>query len=101
MPVQQEPYKKQLLMKNEKFLEKSQENGPSAEKLEDRKSKRARQKNKRGDRKGESNYSPGIPVRVEHQTATASLQGKMQREALFTHRRVYHQCGSSRVCSGL
>ena len=42
------------------FLEKSQENGPLAEKLPDRKSER---KKTRGDRKGESNDSPEIPDR--------------------------------------
>ena len=45
----------------ESFLEKSQENGLLAEKWQDRQSKRNRQKNKRGDRKGESNNSPKIP----------------------------------------
>ena len=45
------------------FLErdKSQEDGPLAGKGLDRKSKRTRQKNKRGDRRGDSNDSPGIP----------------------------------------
>ena len=38
---------------------------PIAEKWQDRKSKRTRQKNKRGDRKGESNDSPEIPDRGE------------------------------------
>ena len=53
---------------NEKYLRvfwrkkrRSQENGPLAEKLQD--SKRTRQKkNKTGDRKGETNDSPEIPV---------------------------------------
>ena len=50
------------------FLEKSQDNGPLAEKWQDGKSKRTRQKQKekkkeRGDRKGESNDSPQIPDR--------------------------------------
>ena len=46
------------------FLEKHQENGPLAEKLQDKNRKRTRQKkNKRGDRKGESNDSPEIPDR--------------------------------------
>ena len=49
----------------EKFLGKSQENGPWAEKLQDRKSKRTRQRNKRGDRKGQSKDSPEIPGRRE------------------------------------
>ena len=35
-----------------------QENGPLAEKWQDRKSKRIRQKNKRGDRKGEIKWQP-------------------------------------------
>ena len=46
------------------FSAKSAENGPLAEKWQDRKSKRARQKNKRGDRKAESNDSPEIPGRA-------------------------------------
>jgi len=41
------------------FLGKSQKNRPLAEKLQDRKSR----KNKRGDRKGESNESPEIADR--------------------------------------
>ena len=52
------------LMKNVwEFSGKSQENGPLAEKWQDRKSKRNRQKKTRGDRKGESNNSPEIPDR--------------------------------------
>ena len=43
--------------------EKNQENGPLAEKGQDRENKRTRQKNKRGDTKGESNDSPEIPDR--------------------------------------
>ena len=38
-------------------------NGRLAEKGQDRKTKRTRQKKKRGDRKGESNGSPEIPDR--------------------------------------
>ena len=56
--------------------EKSQKNGPLAEKGQDRKSKRTRQKKQRGDRKGESNDSPEIPDRGEFQT---SLQGFQSR----------------------
>ena len=47
----------------ENFQEKSQENGPLIEKWQDKKSKRTRQKNERGDRKEESNDSPEIPDR--------------------------------------
>ena len=47
------------------FGEKGQGNGPLAESLQDRKSKRTRQKNESGDRirmrKKESNDSPEIP----------------------------------------
>ena len=43
------------------FLEKVQENGPAGRKRSDRKSKRTRQKNERGDSKVESNDSPEIP----------------------------------------
>ena len=62
---------------NEKYLrvfwKKSWENGQLAEKWQDRKSKRTRQKkkNKRGDRKGESNDSPEIPDR----RATSDIPG--------------------------
>ena len=53
---------------------KSQENEPLTEKLQDKKSKRTRQKNERGDRKKESNTSPEIPlIGVGHQTTPASL----------------------------
>jgi len=54
-----------LLPKNaEHFLEKkSQRNGPFAETLQYRKSKRTRQKNKSGYRNGESNDSPEIQDR--------------------------------------
>ena len=40
---------------------KNQEKGPLAEKSQERKSKKTRQKSKRGDRKGESNDSLEIP----------------------------------------
>ena len=61
---------------NEKYLrvfwKKGQENGPLAEKWQDKKSKRTRQKkNKRGDRKGESNDSSEIPDR----RATSDIPG--------------------------
>ena len=57
-----------LLTKNagkfsEKQQQKDQVNGPWAENGQDRKGNRTRQKNKRGDRKGESNDSPEIPDR--------------------------------------
>ena len=45
------------------FLGLGRENGPLAEKREDRKSKRLRKKNKRGDMKGKSNDGPEIPDR--------------------------------------
>ena len=51
-------------------LAKSQEKGPLAEKRQDRKSKRTRLKNKRGDRKGESNDSPEIPNRKKKSPAS-------------------------------
>ena len=62
----QEPYKKaHLLMRNGGgFSPQSRENGPLPEKWQDTKSKRTRQKNKKGDRKGESNDSPEIPGRM-------------------------------------
>ena len=46
------------------FWKKSQGNGPLATKLQDRNGKRTRQKNKRGDKKEESNDSPEIPQGV-------------------------------------
>ena len=61
------------------FLEKVQKNGPTGrEKKKIRQNNRARQKNKRGDSKVESNDSPEIPGRREtaggrHQTSLASL----------------------------
>ena len=71
--VQQEPHRSlsnvlYLLTKNvgkfsEKQQQKDQVNGPWAENGQDRKGNRTRQKNKRGDRKGESNDSPEIPDR--------------------------------------
>ena len=70
LAAQQELYTTQQLtlsLKQQKLnnvLDRSQENGSLAEKLWDRKSKRTRQKNKRGVRKGESNDSPEIPDRV-------------------------------------
>ena len=45
------------------FWKKSQKHGPLAEKWQDRKSKRTRQKNETGDRKEESSDSPEIPDR--------------------------------------
>ena len=48
-------------MKN--FLGKVQKKGPAGRKREDRKGKRTRLKNKRGDSKVESNDSPKIPDR--------------------------------------
>ena len=42
---------------------RGQESVPLAKKIQDRKRKRSRQKNKRGDRKGESNDSSEIPDR--------------------------------------
>ena len=70
----------------ESFLErkKSRESGPLAEKWQDRKSKRLKQKNKRGDRKGESNDSPEIPdVRhplTSNQSATINVLSKTPEE---------------------
>ena len=66
---------------NERFLrkrkEKSQENGPLAEKWQDR--KRTRQKEKKtaiGDRKGESNDSPEIADRRETSGLPGLLWGR-------------------------
>ena len=66
---------------------KSQENRPLAEKRQDRKSKRTRQKNKRGDRKGESNERAKIPDKGEdlrHPRPLFAVQGK--RTPMHTYR---------------
>ena len=52
-----------VFWRKKKKKEKSQENGPLAEKWQDRKSKRSQGRKKRWDRKGESNDSPEIPDR--------------------------------------
>ena len=59
----------------ENLQEKSQENGPPAETWQDRKNKRTRQKNERGDRKRESNDGPEIPDRRNKLKAQAFVQG--------------------------
>ena len=75
LAAQQEPYKKKKKRLTLRiFWNKSQENGPLAE---DRKSKRTRQKNKSGDRKGEPNDSPETPDWEKTPLdVTASLQGR-------------------------
>ena len=101
-------------------LEKSQENGPLAEKWQDRKSKRTRQKrNKRGDRKGESNDSPEIPDRkrtsdipglpsgADRETETERDRGTLKpKQANIRHRfqkkkkkrRVNHEVSNYWIC---
>ena len=70
---------------SESFLErkkkKSQENRPLAEKRQDRKSKRTRQKNKRGDRKGEIKWK-GQDSRQGRrpQTSPTSLRGAGKKD---------------------
>ena len=84
LAAQQEPYKKAYLLTEniEEFLEKVQKNGPAGRKRSDRKSKRTRQKNKRGDSKVESNDSPEIPDRGE----TSDIPG-LPSGAIMTKRR--------------
>ena len=68
LAAEQEPYKKAyLLTKNIRliFWKKFRRMDQQAEKRKDGKSNRARQKNKRGDSKVESNDSPEIPDRME------------------------------------
>ena len=68
LAAKQEPYKKAyLLTKNigRIFWKKLRRMDQQAEKREDRESNKTGQKNKRGDRKVESNDSPEIPDRGE------------------------------------
>ena len=80
LAAQQEPCKKSLTL-NKKNVErnfwskkKSQENGPLAKKWQDWKSQKTRQKNERGDRKGESMTALRFQTVGRHQTSPASLQ---------------------------
>ena len=81
LAANQEPYKNKkkgyLLTKNIGiiFRKKFRRMNQQAEKREDRKSNRTRQKNKRGDSKVESNDNHEIPDRERHQTSPASLWG--------------------------
>ena len=77
LPAQQVPYKKRKEKKrrkvkkkekkkaqlSKKMFESGEWSGPLAEKRQDRKSERTRQKSKRGERKEESNDSPEIADR--------------------------------------
>ena len=65
------------------FRGKSQKNGPLAQKWQDRKSKRTRQKNKRRDRKGELNDSPKIPDKREISDIPSLPSGIMRTTALL------------------
>ena len=63
------------------LLEKSQENGSLAEKWQDEKGRRPRQKKTREEiRKGNQMTSPEISDRRETQTSPASLWGKQQQK---------------------
>ena len=74
----------------ESFLEKSQKNGPLAEK-NDRKSKRTRQKKKTGDRKGESDDSPEIPDRRKTSDIPSLPLGSGGRGYLCIHQHHWEQ----------
>ena len=63
LAAQQEPYNSSQKKCLRVFWKKSGERTISRKKWQDGKSKRTRQKNKRGDRKGDSNDSPEIPDR--------------------------------------
>ena len=79
----------QLLFKNVwKFSGKSQEKGPLAEKLQDRKSKRTRQKNKRGDRKGDLNNNPKIPDSGETSYIPCLSSGWLERDKQWYRNRL-------------
>ena len=59
----------------ERERERSQQDGPLVEKGLERKSKRTRQKNKRGDRRGDSNDSPGIPDKGQTSDISGHVYG--------------------------
>ena len=63
----------------ENFLGESQENGPLAENRQDRKCKRTRQKNRRGDRKGEVT-AMRFQTGGGDQTSSASHRGLIQNK---------------------
>ena len=98
----------------EHFLgrKKREENGPLAEKRQDRKSKSTRHKTKRrrrkrGDRKGESNDSPKIPDRSETSDIPGLPSGLRshgpggvdRRERLYLTLHCHHQ-NDSRIKTG-
>ena len=62
---------------------KNQENGPLAEKWQDRKSERTRLKNKRGDKKGESNDSTEISDRRKTSGIPGFPSGPPTRKAFY------------------
>ena len=74
------------MLKN--FLEKVQKKGPAGRKRSDRKGKRTRQKNKRGDSKVESNDSPEIPDRGE----TSDIPGLPSEGGGGTQERLGEKC---------
>ena len=77
------------------FWGKSQENEPLAQKWQYRKSKRTRQKNKRGDRKGELNDSPKIPDMGEYIIYPACQQGESIDLISFAESIMDHCSGKS------
>ena len=89
--AKQEPYKKAyLLTKNiEEFSgKKVQKNGPVGRKRLNKKSKRTRQKNNRGDSKVESNDSPEIPDRGETSDIPGLPSEAYLQHVLTRHKRV-------------
>ena len=94
------------------FLAKCQENGPLAEKRQDRKGKRTRQKNKRGDRKG--NQMPalrkphisGLPsgpvggVQQHPNTSSSSSNSSSSNSSSSSSNWIWMSCQPHRVASG-
>ena len=72
-----------------------QDYGPLVEKGDDRKSKRIKQKNKRGDRKGELNDSPKIPDMGEYIIYPACQQGESIDLISFAESIMDHCSGKS------
>ena len=64
------------------WRKKSQENGPLAESDKTERVRGLGRKNKRGDKKEESNDSPEIPDRGFQQTSPASLRGESRKQTV-------------------
>jgi len=117
LAAQQEPYKKSNWSRKMfgSFGEKSPKNGPLAEKWQDRKSRRTREKKKRGDRKREWNDSlespdrgkelsdiPGLPSGTEQIKCTEPLENNSNTseriEGILTTREHITRGGREGAC---